>query len=351
MPLRYLSPFAFLALLPLGGWLGGAWTFMAAAATPVCLVGLDWMLGGEGGGERRREVPRWVPRLYVLLQLAADAWAAGRVMRPETSLLEAVGLAVSAGVTMGVFGFLAAHEMIHSWDRRERGLGLLLLGSVFYMHFRIAHVHGHHRRAATKEDPASARLGEGLYAFLLRSIAGQAREAWAFEAERLRNRKLPVRSCRNRMILYSTVEAALLLSLALVSWRAAAFVVAVAALAVVLLEAFNYIAHYGLTRRVASGRVERLAPHHSWNSCRRMNNVALFNMGRHSNHHTQPARRYDGLEAIGGEAELPFGYAGAILTALVPPIWRRVMDERAVALFTTRVPHRHSRNSALRNPL
>jgi len=329
VPLRYLTPFAFLALLPLGGWLGGAWTFLSAAATPIFLVGLDVALGRESGSEHHGEVPRWVPRLYVLLQLAAVVWAAAWVMWPETSLLEAVGLAVSAGVTMGVFGFLAAHEMIHSRDPRERGLGLVLLASVFYMHFRIAHVYGHHRRAATLEDPASARLGEGLYAFLLRSIGGQVREAWTFEAERLRNRKLPVIGLSNRMVFYFAVEAGLLLALIAVSWRAVTFVVAVAALAIVLLEAFNYIAHYGLTRGVISGRVKRLAPHHSWNSGRRMNNAALFNMGRHSNHHTQPSRRYEQLEPVAGEAELPFGYAGALLTALIPPLWRHIMDARA----------------------
>ena len=27
--------------------------------------------------------------------------------------------------------------------------------------------------------------------------------------------------------------------------------------------------------------------------------------------------------------ELPLGYAGSILLALVPPLWRRVMDEKA----------------------
>ena len=48
MPLRYLTPFAFLALLPLGGWAGGAWTFIAAAATPLGLASLDEALGEEG---------------------------------------------------------------------------------------------------------------------------------------------------------------------------------------------------------------------------------------------------------------------------------------------------------------
>ena len=124
-------------------------------------------------------------------------------------------------------------------------------------------------------------------------------------------------SLGNRMVSYFALEAIFLLALILAGWRVAFFVVTVAALAVVLLEAFNYIAHYGLSRAIsAGGRVERLAPHHSWNSGRRMNNAALFNMGRHSDHHSQPAQRYERLVPIEGEAELPFGYAGALLTAL-----------------------------------
>ena len=127
-----------------------------------------------------------------------------------------------------MFGFVAAHEMIHSPDRRERALGLALLGSVFYMHFRIAHVHGHHLRAATRQDPASARLGEGLYAFLARSVAGQLREAWAFEARRRRRTGRPVIGAGNRMIAYLAIEAALLIVIALASGRALAFLIAVA---------------------------------------------------------------------------------------------------------------------------
>lgn len=325
VPLRYLTPFAFLALLPLGGWLGGAWTFMAAAATPLCLAGLDAGLGEEGGTARAIEWPvlRWLPRTYILLQLAATAWAAVFAARPETSLLESAGLAISCGVTTGVFGFVAAHEMIHSRDVRDRALGLSLLATVLYMHFRIAHVYGHHRRAATFSDPASARLGEGLYAFLLRSIAGQFREVWIFEQRR--------RS--NRMVLYLGVEAMLLLIVALLSARALAFVAATALISVFLLESFNYVAHYGLERQPQlDGTPERLGSGHSWNSGRQMNNAALFNMGRHSDHHRRATRSYEQLEAISGASELPFGYAEALMLALVPPLWRRVMDPRAEAV-------------------
>lgn len=323
--LRYLTPFAFLALLPLGGWLGGAWTFLAAAATPLGLVSLDAILGADEQlvTASSPRASRWLPRGYIVLQLAANAYAAILVANAATGLLEAVGLVLSAGVTTGVFGFVAAHEMIHSRDARERALGLALLGSVFYMHFRIAHVYGHHRRAATRDDPATARLGEGLYAFLVRSIAGQFREAWEFDASQR----------HKRMIRYLAVELAFVLLLALVAWRVFAFAVAVALIAIVLLESFNYVAHYGLERRIgADGRAERLSPQHSWNSARRMNNASLFNMGRHSDHHRRITQSYEGLELLTGESQLPSGYAAALLTALVPPLWRGLMDHRAEAV-------------------
>lgn len=326
---RYLTPFAFLALLPLGGWLGGAWTFSGAVATPLFLASLDSLLGEDealpdmSGGA----VPRWLVRAYVVLQLAATAWAAIFVTR-QTSLFEASGLALSAGVLAGVFGFVAAHEMIHSRSPRERALGLAFLGSVFYLHFRIAHIYGHHRRAGTLEDPATARLGESLYGFLIRSLVGQVQEAWMFEAKRRRT----VVGARNRMIAYLAAEAIFLLVLGLVSWRALVFLITTAMIAVILLEGFNYVAHYGLRRQSN----ERLGPSHSWNSRRRMNNSALFNMGRHSDHHRRMTRSYEALEPVVAAAELPSGYAGAMLIALVPPLWRQMMDPRAKAVMELR---------------
>jgi alkane 1-monooxygenase len=100
-------------------------------------------------------------------------------------------------------------------------------------------------------------------------------------------------------------------------------------LAIMLLELFNYIAHYGLARRPGpDGRLERFGPRHAWNTARRMNNWSFLNMGRHSDHHRFSARPYQRLETLEGAAHLPTGYAGALLLALVPPLWRKVMDPR-----------------------
>ena len=329
--LRYLAPFAFLVLVALGAWMGGAWTFAAAFATAFGLASFDWMFGKESRPAEAVAKPalRWVPALYIALQLPVTAWIAMRIAGGQTSAAETVGLTISNALATGVFGMSASHAMIHGRSRSERAIGLLFLASVFYMHFRISHIYGHHRRAATFEDPASARLGEGLYAFLRRCIGGQFREAWHYEARRQRRAGRAVFNLRNRMIGYAIVELAIIMSVGWLSIAALAFVLVNAGLAILLLETFNYVAHYGLTRGSARAAVP-LGPEHSWNSSNWMNNAALFNMGRHSDHHRHNARSYPQLRPIGGNPELPAGYAAAMLTALVPPLWRRTMDQRAL---------------------
>ena len=85
--------------------------------------------------------------LYIPLQLAATIW--GVLISEHASAMGFFALALALGVTTGVFGVLAAHEAIHSGDRREALLGTALLTAMTYRHFRIAHIHGHHRWAGT----------------------------------------------------------------------------------------------------------------------------------------------------------------------------------------------------------
>jgi alkane 1-monooxygenase len=225
--------------------------------------------------------------------------------------------------------------MVHSRHQGERLLGEVMLAAMLDLPFAIAHVQGHHRRAATFDDPASARRGEGVYGFIVRSVVGQAREAWTFETRRLVRGGRARFGAGNRMVVYAAVEIALVIAVAALSWRALGFFLAQAALAICLLEAFNYIAHYGLMRRTGpDGRLEPLRPRHSWNTRRRANNAALFNMGRHADHHRFSARPYHELEVLEGGAELPCGYAGVLLLALAPPLFRRVMDPRADAAMS-----------------
>jgi alkane 1-monooxygenase len=337
---KYGSPFVFLALVPAGYAAGGLGAFVLLPAMPLALTSLDWLMGRESRDAGVSGAAyRLLPYLYIPAQLALIVWAGWAIAQPATTLLEATGLTLSCGLTAGVFGFLAAHEMVHSPHPAERAYGLLMLAGLLYMQFAIAHLVGHHRRAATFEDPATARRGESAYAFLVRSIGGQARESWAHERERLSRAGKPVIGPGNRLIVWGLIELAVVVAVGLFSWRALAFFLAQAALAIVMLELFNYIAHYGLMRRrLPSGALERLGPQHSWNSARRMNNWSLFNMGRHADHHRFSARPYHALEVLPGGSELPSGYAAAILLSLIPPLWRRVMDPRVDAAMGSPTP-------------
>jgi alkane 1-monooxygenase len=101
-----------------------------------------------------------------------------------------------------------------------------------------------------------------------------------------------------------------------------------------LLEVVNYLEHYGLLRQKRpDGRYERTRPEHSWNSNNVASNVLLYHLQRHSDHHANPTRRFQALRHVDEAPQLPTGYAGMILLALVPPLWRRVMDGRLLAHY------------------
>ena len=104
-----------------------------------------------------------------------------------------------------------------------------------------------------------------------------------------------------------------------------------------LLEVVNYMEHYGMLRqKVGVGerqRYERVDPSHSWNSNNIATNVLLYHLQRHSDHHANPTRRYQTLRDYEESPVLPTGYAGMIVLAIVPAVWRRVMDPRVAAHF------------------
>jgi alkane 1-monooxygenase len=101
-----------------------------------------------------------------------------------------------------------------------------------------------------------------------------------------------------------------------------------------LLEAVNYLEHYGLLRQKnANGRYERCTPEHSWNSDHIVTNLFLYHLQRHSDHHANPTRRYQTLRSMDGAPNLPSGYAALIGLTYFPPLWRKLMDHRVLAHY------------------
>ena len=116
-------------------------------------------------------------------------------------------------------------------------------------------------------------------------------------------------------------------------WTGVGFFAIQSAIGIVMLELFNYIAHYGLVRRVGPlGQIEAFDDRHSWNSSNVLANAIIFNMGRHSDHHRRASTSFEALAYVRKAPELPAGYAGSIMLALVPALWRRVMDPAVAAL-------------------
>jgi alkane 1-monooxygenase len=324
----YAGPFLLLASIPAFFYgLGWAGPLLTIALLLTVLIGAEFATP-RGDVLKARMGPanfRTLFYLYVPLQLASVVWATDLSTR-----LGAAGFAclvLGVGITTGVFGMLAAHELVHSKSKGERILGAVMLSGMLYRHFRIAHVHVHHRWAATERDSATARLGEGFYAFLLRTLPGQFLEAWRFEKLRVGDLR------RSRIALDIAVALATLVAVAAIwRWQGLLFFAAQSFVAVTVLELFNYIAHYGLLRgEQAPGRLEPLADRHSWNSSNVVVNLLIFNMGRHTYHHRKPSISYEELQFVRTAPELPAGYAGSILLALLPPLWCRVMDARALA--------------------
>ncbi|MFP5363101.1 MAG: alkane 1-monooxygenase [Thermoleophilia bacterium] len=266
----------------------------------------------------------FLPIQYATLALACWLWASG-----ELSVVESFGLALTVGMVSGV-AINTAHELGHKRVALERLLSKIALAQSAYGHFFIEHNRGHHVRVATPEDPASSRMGESFYAFLPRTVSGSLRSAWALEKTRLRRLGSGPWTYRNDVLNAWAMTAALFGGLAIAFGPVVLpYLLIQAVVGFCLLEFVNYLEHYGLLRRRREdGRFERTRPEHSWNSNNVASNVMLYHLQRHSDHHANPVRRYQALRHDDEAPQLPTGYAGMIVLAAVPPLWRRVMDPR-----------------------
>ncbi len=277
---------------------------------------------------------RWCTYLYLPIQYAGLIFACWLWSNGQLSVLDSIGLALTVAMVSGI-AINTAHELGHKRASLERWLSRVALAQSGYGHFFIEHNRGHHVRVATPEDPASARLGESFYRFLPRTVIGSLRSAWDLERVRLARLERSAWSTRNDILGAWTMTVVLFAALSLgFGVVVLPYLLLQAVIGFSLLEVVNYLEHYGLRRQKRDdGRYERIRPEHSWNSNSAASNVLLYHLQRHSDHHANPIRRYQALRHVDDAPQLPTGYAGMILLAVIPPIWRRVMDHRVLAHY------------------
>lgn len=272
---------------------------------------------------------RWCTYVFIPIQYAGLVFACWLWADGGLSTVDSIGLALTMGMVSGI-AINTAHELGHKRADLEKWLSKVALAQSGYGHFFIEHNRGHHVRVATPEDPASARLGESFWAFLPRTVSGSLGSAWGLERARLERGGHSPWSVHND-ILQAWAMTVGLFALLTVAFGPVVlpYLLLQAVLGFSLLEVVNYLEHYGLLRqRKEDGRYERCLPQHSWNSNNVASNVLLYHLQRHSDHHANPTRRYQALRHVDEAPQLPTGYAGMIVLAWFPPIWRRVMDRR-----------------------
>jgi alkane 1-monooxygenase len=293
---------------------------------------------------------RWCTYVFIPIQYAGLVFACWMWSSGDLSLAENIGLALTMAVVGGI-AINTAHELGHKRASSEKWLSRVALAQTGYGHFFIEHNRGHHVKVATPEDPASSRLGEGFWAFLPRTVVGSLRSAWGIEATRLD------RLGKSHWGIHNDILSAWAMTVVLFAGLTLAFgpvvlpyLLVQAVIGFSLLEVVNYLEHYGLLRQKREdGRYERCLPEHSWNSNNVASNVLLYHLQRHSDHHANPTRRYQALRHVDEAPQLPTGYAGMIVLAWFPPLWRRVMDPRLLEHYDGDVtkanihPRKHGR--------
>ena len=272
----------------------------------------------------------WLLYLTVPIQWCFVFYYLHLITDPHLMVYEKVGLTTSLGILCGIFGINVGHELGHRKNKWEQLLAKVLLLSSLYMHFFIEHNRGHHKRVSTPADPASAQIGESLYLFWIKSLIFSYLSACTIESERLRKMQYPWFSWRNEMIWYQLIQVTLVATIIYIfGWEAGLYFISAAVIGMLLLETVNYIEHYGLSRRINSnGRYEKVAPNHSWNSNHVIGRMILFELSRHSDHHYKASKKYQILEHHDNSPQMPTGYPGMMLLALVPPVWFRLMHPK-----------------------
>lgn len=248
---------------------------------------------------------------------------------PGLNNWDIAGRISSLGLLCGVMGINVAHELGHRSTKHERFMSKVLLLTSLYMHFYIEHNRGHHRNVSTAEDPSTARKGEILFAFWIRSIFYSYISAWKLESEKLEKNGKRFWSLSNEMLRFQFFQLVLVAGIWLIfGMMTSIYFVICAVIGWLLLETVQYIEHYGLTREKKGDRYERVMPHHSWNSNHKVGRVILFELSRHSDHHYIASRKYQILRHIDESPQMPTGYPGMMLMATIPPLWFKVMNKR-----------------------
>ena len=334
--LKYLSVLTVPIIVLIGLTFRGWWTFFPLFYAYAFIPFLEIVIPNseENLSKAEEEIAKedpiydWMLYSIVPAQVFVMCYFIYSLTDPSLTGFETVGRIASYGISCGVMAINVGHELGHRKSWAEKFMSKTLLTTTLYTHFIIEHNYGHHKNVSTDDDPASAKKGEWLYPFMIKSVVGSYKSAWKIETKRLKRANLPFFSVYNEMIRFTLLIVGMLLAIfSIVGAKITLFYIIGASLGFLFLETINYIEHYGLRRKKKAGKkfYEKVQPHHSWNSNHPVGRILLFELTRHSDHHANASRKYQVLRHFDEAPQMPYGYPGMMLLAYFPPLYFKVI--------------------------
>ncbi|MGC3939384.1 alkane 1-monooxygenase [Roseobacter sp. EG26] len=305
---------------------GGVWSYLALFSITVLVLAMD---RSPIAAAATTQLKNWLPRVIILahfLILPLTVWSVGRAEGGTPGQI--IALLLGAGLFIGQVSNACAHELIHRRDRLSRLLGTAIYCSILNGQHVSAHLLVHHVHAGTAKDPNSAPLGEGFWRYFLRVLVGEFKSG--LHAENKRNQGYKHRRTHPYLIYivgaFASIGVAFLLSGSL----GVLVLIALSLHAQMQLMLSDYLQHYGLRRRLSKdGNLERMGPQHSWNAPQAYSAALMLNAPLHSDHHVNPGRPFSELRHdTTTMPTLPRSVPVMGAVALIPPLWRQIMDPR-----------------------
>ncbi len=281
------------------------------------LIVLDWFSPKTLPNKQKNIVSSWFYDgiLYILsfvqfliislLLINASQLQWDSISHIGSSLINLVVMRILVGTSSGSSAIIVAHELIHRRKLHQRIVGQLLLYTVCYPHFVIAHMQGHHLNVATPEDITTARIDESFDSYWKRVLIGHFKYAWNFEQQRLGLNQTDFyyrKTLENKVLQGIVIDIFLLVLIWVFFGWVAVFIFLYQALSGIrLLETINYYQHWGLEDGKANNAI-------AWVNSSQVTEYALLGLSHHLEHHKSPQTHYyQTPDSVYGPM-MPYGY-------------------------------------------
>lgn len=215
-----------------------------------------------------------------------------------TGMVNIIVIRFLIGTCAGICTIVVAHELLHRPPGFMHALGRLLLCSMCYDHFVVAHQQGHHQGVKLQDDFTTARLGETFRDYWRRIYWRHLPYAWSLEQHRLGTGM----SLRNQVLQGLLLELVLIVAIfMLYGWVSTGLFLYQSFIAVRILETINYVQHWGLSD-------VRYRNSFGWVNDSWFTHYLLLGLANHIGHHQNEQTPYYRIPYSDRGPKMPYGY-------------------------------------------